>query len=218
MPPKKNRFFSQQPKGRARQFLESNYSLPDVITHSTLCQNGHVFLQYLDNDKVFVHTAQKISKKFNFSPDVDRIHYLVKKASILMNAIHSEPSRTKFEDLCKEYFVAKPIASSSTTGRSDLECTPILISTENVASEISQSDMMQTDSQTTSAVATISEPFPCTSITIMFNSINVFFLSFCSFVVISDTGFEPCNALTNRQHKWHFLLFSQTLDLNLVTP
>ena len=166
MPPKKKKtFFQQQGKGQARLFLESNFSLPDDITESTLCQNGHVLLQYFENDKVIAHTAKRISEIFTLQSDVQRIHRLVKKASALMKNIHQAPTRKKFEDLCNEYFVAKPLASSLTTVQSVLECTPILISTEDVASEISQSDMMQTDSQTFSAVATGSEPFPCTSIT-----------------------------------------------------
>ena len=150
MPPKKKkcaptRGACARPKGAARLYLESNFSLPADIAESTTCQNGHVFLQYLENNKELAHAANIISEKFTFTPDVKKIYFLCKRATILMTN-QSEENKKKFEDLCNEHFVRKPLASTSL--QSAVECSPVLMAVDTAASEPSQSDILSTDSHT----------------------------------------------------------------------
>ena len=103
MPPKKKKCAPTsgafaKPKGAARLFLESNFSLPADISESTLCQNGHVFLQYLENNKGHALAAKIISDKFNFTPDVKKIYYLCKRATILMT---NKSEKKKQEKNCR---------------------------------------------------------------------------------------------------------------------
>ena len=93
MPPKKKMCVQVQTGKEAlsRQYLESNFSLPDDVTESTSCKNGHVLLQYLEKDKKAKDAAKSISEKFGFMPTVGMLYTLF-----------HEPTRKRFEDICNE--------------------------------------------------------------------------------------------------------------------
>ena len=159
MPPKKKMRVQQTGiKALSRQYLESNFSLPDDVTESTSCKNGHVLLQYLEKDKKAKDAAKSISEKFGFMPTVGKVNYLFKQTSGMLYALFHEPTRKRFEDICNETFKTKSPAATAVHS----ECSATLISDDSVLVEPSQSESLNTDSQTACILTHRTDPLiPC---------------------------------------------------------